>query len=396
MEIRQSILCEIALRDGANVTGIDKEALLRRLLLFDSVTVRSFRLKEIPHLVRLFGFAGLVDLLKSEILHLTCEMSGIVSPDKKDGARVHPYYHFEFGNYEIQDRDVVLKQELVGLQGVPGLKDVQRELVIDTVLAKLRRPPADHQSNLLNQLEHDLRANSPALRVAVNATVRNDFGLQAPNIQVEVNETDTRIFRIDNNLEAALGISNEKAHKIIDSSVWAVATLNQRVGDMAAFRSITEFSDEDAPLLFGKLEGIIAPLNPKLLEANFARVVAVADFPDLFAGRRIDVETLLKVRNSNELVEFRAWLNTVGGLTDQQLRDLVGGVRAKLGGFVRGYVGKALRLASTTALGLIALPVGLAAGTFDTFLVEQLFPTAGPVAFLTEKYPSLFADHDIR
>jgi hypothetical protein len=55
--------------------------------------------------------------------------------------------------------------------------------------------------------------------------------------------------------------------------------------------------------------------------------------------------------------------------------------------------GKAIRLAMTTAIGLIPIVgtiAGATAGLVDTFLVERVFPSSGVFAFLGKIYPSLF------
>jgi hypothetical protein len=162
---------------------------------------------------------------------------------------------------------------------------------------------------------------------------------------------------------------------------------------MSAYSAITGFSDSEAPLLFGKLAGIIAPQNPKPIEEQFARVVTIANLPDFKTSGRIDVERLLKARESAECLEFRAWLSKLEGMSDAQIAEMVGGIRNEVGSLIRSNGGKALRFAVTTAMGLIhsvgivARPV---AGVVDSFLVERMFPSSGVFAFLTQTYPSLF------
>jgi hypothetical protein len=65
MNVRQSVLGEVAIRSGTNVTAVDISGLLRRLLLFDTVVVKSVRLKELPFLVRGLGKDGFRHLLNS-------------------------------------------------------------------------------------------------------------------------------------------------------------------------------------------------------------------------------------------------------------------------------------------------------------------------------------------
>jgi hypothetical protein len=390
MDIRDSVLGEIAVRVGTDVSGIDRDRLVRQLLLFETVTIRSVRLREIPYLVRLFGAEGLVALIDSGVLKITAELSGIVGVSKKNDIPVLPPNYFSFGMYEIQNRETVLRNELIALQGVPGLGNAERMVVEQIVLAKLTRPPSDYNQRLLDQLESDLRTQTPVLSMATAALLKERYGENAPLFSLKVEEETSRTFHIVNDLSKSLGISEKDAHSLLDRAISTVGHINHRIGEMEAYSAITGFAESEAPLLFGKLAGIIKPLNPDIEEQKFTRIATIADFPELAPGKRVDVDRLLAARESAELREFRVWLKKLDGLTDDQIREMIGGVRNRLGSLVRGGLGKTLRLAATTVVGVINPMVGTAAGAFDTFLLEKVFPTSGVFAFLTKTYPSLF------
>ncbi len=46
MNVRQSVLGEVAVRSGLHLSGVDVGSLVQRLILFDKVIIKSFRLKE--------------------------------------------------------------------------------------------------------------------------------------------------------------------------------------------------------------------------------------------------------------------------------------------------------------------------------------------------------------
>jgi hypothetical protein len=390
MNIRQTVLGEIGIRDGLNVSSIDVDGLLRRLLLFDSVVIKSVRLREVPFLVRAFGKDGLRQLLDSGIVKITCEMSGIISPLAKNGVRALPPWTFTFGNAQITGREGILRTELRRLQGVPGLKDEEREVLENLVLAKLVRPPEEHNQQLLSQFESDLRAQTPALEIALRQHLEKDFGGNLPPFEVRVEESEPRVFYIANDLPRIFGISEERAQTFLTGAVNAVAHLNHRIAEMAAYSAITGFADAEAPLLFGKLWGIVKPLNPEVAEKQFARIATIANFPTFVPGKRVDIDRLLAARDSAELREFRDWISTLESLTDDQVREMIAGVRNRLGFMIRSEAGKAVRLVATTAFGFAGPVAGVAAGVFDTFLLERLLPSSGVCAFLSNTYPSLF------
>jgi hypothetical protein len=61
----EAVLCSISTvsESGTIVTGVDTSALIRRLLLFDKVIVKSVGLQELPALIRVFGESGLRQLI---------------------------------------------------------------------------------------------------------------------------------------------------------------------------------------------------------------------------------------------------------------------------------------------------------------------------------------------
>src|ERR1700692_2054528 len=137
MDIRQSIFGEVAIHSGTEVSGVDVDTLLRRLLLFDSVVIKSVRLREVPYLIRAFGVSGFLSLLNSGVLKVSCEFTFLVGDVKTNGIRQLPLFHYDFGIADAYQREHILKQELSCLQGISVLKNAQRTSVEETILGKL-------------------------------------------------------------------------------------------------------------------------------------------------------------------------------------------------------------------------------------------------------------------
>jgi hypothetical protein len=162
---------------------------------------------------------------------------------------------------------------------------------------------------------------------------------------------------------------------------------------MQAYSAITGFLDSESALLFGKLAGIIAPLNPKLPKEQFERVIDLSNVRDFRSGQRVDLDLLMKVRDSAECREFREWLYTLEDVSDAVIKHMVASIKSKMTSLASSPSGRLVRIAATTGLGVIPLvgPItGAVAGAIDTFLVDRVLPRSGIVAFLTEQYPSLF------
>jgi hypothetical protein len=373
MDIRQAVLGEIVIRSDQEFASIDIGVLIRRLILFDRVVVKSFRLNELPQLVRVFGKTGILELLASGVLRFSCEFTNIYTDIQLDGVRSVPAEHFTFGITAAADRDGLLRKELHKLQSVTGLKNSERNAIEIAVWNSLIRPPETFGTDLLRQVDLDLRTNSPALRAGIldqlRARSRQDDSAER-SLVIQVDEPEERVFHIKTGIARDYGLTSEETHLLLHRSVTAVVNLNHRLAEMQAYSALTGFLESEAPLLFGKLAGIISPQNPLPAEAQFKRVIEIAEVPDFKLGQKIDVEKLMKIRDSAECSDFRKWLSTTEDISDGEIRAQAGGMRNKLASMTGSSGGKVVRLAATTLIGNIpvaGLLLGPAAGAVDSF-----------------------------
>jgi hypothetical protein len=314
MNVRQSILGEIATPSGRTISAIDVGGLVRRLLLFDRVVIKSFVLKELPVLIQAFGRTGFAALMEVGLLQFTFPTTAVIVEVALNGVRRLPLDHFSFGTGQVIEIDKKARSGLQFLQGIPGLKSQERAGLEERIWKSILWQPSAYSTDLLSQADQDVRSNTPALRAALAQRIPIELGRPGPilakEIALEVEEPSTRVFHLKNSLSASFGFSPEKTHELLKQAVTAATNLNTRLADMQAFSAITGFAANEAPLLFGKLAGLMAPLNPKIGEAQFQRVIELAGIPD-FNGQRVNVELLMKARDSAECREFREWLVTL-------------------------------------------------------------------------------------
>jgi hypothetical protein len=200
-------------------------------------------------------------------------------------------------------------------------------------------------------------------------------------------------FRAETNLAQAADISKEKVHKVIETGLMGVHGLSQTLVEMKHYCALSGFRDEEIPLLIHKLDFLAAAVTSHEKERSFRRVMQIANIPRFSEmGATIDIDRMLKVRNSSEAREFRDWLAGASGESDEEIRQRVSGLRASVGLKVGGEGGKTVRFLVNTGLGLIpgAAPVGMALGAFDQFALDKLLPRSGVTAFVNELYPSIF------
>jgi hypothetical protein len=227
---------------------------------------------------------------------------------KLNDVRTLPPFQFNFAQATLQDPDAKLKKHLTALESVPGLSRADRLSLEASIWSTLLRAPANFVPNIMAQSEEDLRSNKPIVVTAVNKLIEKEFGQGAPKCTAKVQEVKPRVFFVDDNLERVLNVSQQKAHDILISAMLSATELNHRLEDMSVHSSITGFNEEEAPLLFKKLSGILVAQNPQTLEKQLARVETILNLPEISPQEPVNVENLMKARKSSEILEFQAWL----------------------------------------------------------------------------------------
>ncbi|MGC1920686.1 MAG: hypothetical protein WA682_12385 [Acidobacteriaceae bacterium] len=179
----------------------------------------------------------------------------------------------------------------------------------------------------MNQLDSDLRNNSAALKAGITRLLPEALpgvDLSSYNFDIRVDECQPRIFRIETPFVKDFQLAPDKVHQVLQRAVGSVSNLNHRFSEMIEFSALSGFREDEAPILFGKVAGLMAPQNPETAEGQFKRILEIADVPDFEPNQKVDVDRLLDVRESDECRAFRDWLSKAGSLGDAELRDLIG------------------------------------------------------------------------
>jgi len=400
MRKEQAVLGPIAdfVRTAAGniqVTKIDTGLLIRQLVLFDRVILRSVRFRELPVLVRTFGANGLIALIDAGLLNFFCDQLCVVTDLAMNGVRNLPQSQFSVGIARMAAGSEILRSEFQALQTVSGLNNNERAAIERAVWDSQIRYPVEFGDVLLKQVDGELRSGSSTLKVGMLEKLRRlnlKEDLSSYDFILQIHEIEQRIFRIQAPFARDFGLAPETADEIIHSGVTSAANLSQRLLEMTELSALSGYREDEAALLFGKLASLISQ-NPKIVEEQFARVIEIADIPDFKPNQRVDVERLLAARESDECRAFRDWLREAADLSDEDLRTMTHGIKQRLSALGSSTSGKIFRLAATTSIGLIpvaGLVLGPVASALDTFLVDQSLKKSAVLGFLSDIYPSLF------
>jgi hypothetical protein len=409
MDIREHHFGPIAVPvEGTEEVRVDVGALVRRLILFEHCTVESIRLKEIPTMVSVFGYRGLMTLIESGAVQIICDAMtagqiGQTADLNATRARGGP---LPLGAYHLAavsiPKDGIGRDEYVhgALQHVHQAPIKLKEAIRlkRALLARLLTYPDDVGQSAVDDTVHEILGHHPWIwsgirRVAMERT-RLDIG-ETPDFEVEDLGNDGD-FRIVANLTARFGLDEVQEHRLVERAILAAAGVNQRIGYMQSFNGVTGFQDAEVPYFEDKLDFLMRQIDPDVQEQRFERIVTIAGLPSLEplpAGATIDVDKLLKFREQDECKELRTWLRGIDTQTDQEISERFEAVRPKLAEAVRGKAGRSVRFIVATVAGMIppAGPiVGPTLGAVDAFLIDKLVGRPGPAVFLSKHYPSIF------
>jgi hypothetical protein len=366
---------------------IDQARLVEALILFDQVVLESYRLLELPSLVAAFGVDGLTALIETGALriqfvpHVLAEGGHPASPT---------IFRFLYVTVPQPERhlDVLLPDARVSLEHLAEGQFARIEAALRVAQTDV---PMDAGTSALGTLYTALLEERPILRRAVELV----SGKPVPE---GARFNATKIERATYHVDPAWTrhLPSAERQRITQQALLAVGHVALRFEKMRLHHALSGFRPNDLPLIDEQLRFLEDQLNASHHVTAFRRVLEIADLPTIekkLSTSFIDIDALLKVRQSRETLEFRAWLWGIHDASEQELHDRVGGFAATMGQFLSTKKGKTLRWITSTGVGLIPVVgnlAGAAIGAADTFLLEHVFPQRGVVTFLGSLYPSIF------
>ncbi len=393
MNVSRRLLAPIAIQDEHNVvTSIDLNAFVTRVLLFDTLVLQTVWLQDVLLLSRAFGAEGLSQLFQAGALKLVCESFAVGETGRTradlnftDNNKRLPLGSYSFSVLRVQEQERKIEEAISRLE--PSLQEQASANLIQV-------NPKEFSKTVFESFYGDLRVNPAVVKSAVEVELRR-HGIKPKRLGLTISEIDPEDFRVESNLISEYGLSEKKAHSIVEIGLLAVSGLNQRIAEMIEHSALSGITDAEVPLMGGKL-GFLAGLVSEQgnAEHRFERVVTLAGLPTpTFANVRVDAEKLLKLRESDECMAFRDWLSQTDAMSDKEVQTRLTGLSSRIRLMVNGRVGKAIRFMVSNGLSFAGPLGGLASlGTsaVDSFLLEKLAPKDSVVSFLSESYPSVF------
>jgi hypothetical protein len=383
---------------------VDYGALLRRLILFDSYILQSIRLKEIPYLVKLFGFDGLIDLLNSGALKIYCDavttgQIGQTAIESRVKKGILPLGSYSFATIRAHGYNTYLLSCLKNLDNIKGLSSGQILKVKEAVVRANITKAENAGIQTLNQLKNDLISSSSTIKLLIKRTLLDQYGIDptSKEFSIRIHQIDDDDFRSETNIGIIFNLNKNKVHKVVEKSLLTLSGLNQRIEEMNVYQAISGFVGSDLPFFHEKLRFLASTLSLKFQEDyQMQRIITIKEFPDITAEEittKVNVNKLLKIRSSKECKEFREWLPSIESSSDKEISKRLNSIQSKLSPILYGKKSRAIRLLLCTGISqlLAENPIpGIALSLIDSFLIEEIFPYSGPIAFINRLYPLIF------
>jgi len=377
------------------VVDVDVEALIRRLILFDTYILQSIRLQEFPFLARRLGYERLRDLLSANLIGIRCECLQLIQTAQSGifGDPVLPNFRYQFHWLDFHDREKYVHD---GLQELHNLSNVAHKDILRLkrqIIAAIDPLPKEIRPELFPVFKSDILHNSRLLEKAVRIAAKKMLMQEPPSFSLKIHQESDDIFRAETDLAQRLSVDEAQAHKLVELGLLGVAHLTQSIGEMKAYSALNGFRDEELPLFRDKLDSLAEAASSQSKELNFQRVIEIADLPIFVGASEIDIERLIKVRDLPETREFRDWLVNIGAVPDREIRERIASMQALVGLKIDSTTGQVIRFLTLSAVSCISHINPLITstlGVLDQFVINRLFPRSGVAAFVNELYPSIF------
>lgn len=394
----------VTLNANSRDASLNPGEFINNLLLFETYTLHSVRLLEFPQLIAIFGFDEVLEVLRSKAIRIKCDANIVMRwGDAKEIIKSGKGFTFEFVRVRASDHKSYINSCLENVRKEAGLQQRQLLSLKGAIKSKLDWEAGQifaldsPELKILREFIAELPSNISLAKQAVALELRKyrNIELLPSDFDFVIHRSAPDEIKVETNLPSLLRLDELATYEILESALLELAETYERLVLMNRYKALTGMRDEALPVFEGKLEFLAKELNPQIQTNQLKRVLEIKglpDFTELAQNRLINLTKLLEIRERKECIEFRNWLGGLETATDSEIRDQIESFRLAFGNSLGGNRGKAIKVLVSTAIGFIPLIGGIAGfigSTIDEFLLDKIFPTSGPAAFINKLIPSM-------
>lgn len=373
----------------------DASKFMEAVLLFDTVLAHS---PVLPGLIRSVGTRGLLRLLDEERFvvvgggpsaQATCDFK---SPGFFSGRFLDRPLRFGFetiytdpnrpGNRSVEER---LAGDLRKAREIAGIGGAQLRTLHDRILATMRVVDVT-ALDTTDDFREDLRTKHAFIADLLMESIVRDLGvpIYALNATISVEEVADHIFQIDTNLGKLCNMNGDIIHECLKKRFFQITGANLQLRRMQAMQAVAGLHRVAAEITRKRLDFLARMHTEADTRPTLARIMEIADVPSLRPDSLIDVDELVRLRDSARGRSFRDWLQGAQNIPDEELQRMVTDWKSKLGEAFKSDGGQIVRWLASTGAG--ALPIiGAVASSIDFFL-NKFLPEMGPIGFIERDY----------
>ncbi len=375
---------------------IDWERFLFNIVFSDHYVLDSMRLREIPFLVRKFGYLGVKSLFQSNDFSFQCETYnvGLFNLNTR-------HYLYKIVAIDVIDRD----EHLRGCLEEKGFNDE-----LDGFITK------HHKIELIESIKEKLLPYPVQPLVPISEAIVENFNdvtllkkiiarrvffalgkvVRWYNLEVKVFKEKEETYYLNNNLSKLIKIDETTAHKIIGDSISAFCYQHILAFKMNHNKAFGCYREGEESILLDCLPSLTNRINTDNQLHSFHKVLRIEGLPALSSIEGLGISKLLDLKRSPEYLDFRKWLNVVSDLSDEEIKKELNHkasiLQAKISGPIVKTISKILFF-SLRACGNFN-PIQEcsidAAMESAPWLAKRIFSTKGHAVFLHRDYRSVF------
>jgi hypothetical protein len=400
--------CVKAIKD-TGVVKLSPVTLATNLLLFDDYIMHSCLFEEFPQMISVFGYKETLELLKSNNFKIKCDPSQIViMGSTQELINAGKAFTYEFSIIRADNHQEYIHQSFESLHTNSKLPDKQiiklKSALIGRLDRSVRNPDVTKIPEVLaaSSLMNELAFNVPNIKKAVALELKNKHSIivSPSEFSVKLHRTEGDTFEAENNLQDLFRLNKQESHELIKDALFRLAGINMSVAYMNHYTALSSYNDRDLPIFEDKLAFLENEHNPEAQINRLRRILEIKDFPDfesLAQDGNLRLDKILEIRETKEAKDFRDWLSNIDSVTDEEIRNQLESFKNRIGNYLPTKKGKTLRLLVSSGIGMAAnfatgFPViGLVSSAINTFIIEKIFPSSGPISFINNMLPSTFA-----
>lgn len=394
MNVSRTIYCGFK----SSTNEFDVGRFVEAVLLFDTVLLSNPSV--LPEIIRATGTEGLLRLLENSLLGVVgggpsaqgtydFKSPGFFSNRPLDRPL---RYGFETifvdpgksGNPSVEER---LERDIKKTKEIVSIDDKDLSRIHEAILSSMKVIDG-HSLKTGDDFRADLNSKHDFIvGLLVDHLSREaQLPVQALNWRVNIEEVSEDIYQIDSNLDDLLKINQLELHELFKKPFFEITGTNLQLHRMRAVNAAAGLTEAQTYIISKRVDFLSMVHVESDIRPKFTKILEIADVPTLAPGSTLNVDELIKLRESDVARAFRDWIQHSQTLDERDIRVLIGGWRKKIGEMLKLENMRGIRWLTSTGIGEIIGPgIGIIVSGLDYF-IDKFLPGMGPIGFVVGDY----------